>query len=187
MELVRLRALCFIVEAAGVGSMISRGNACQSIGLLGVSREARHMLVELGVIPVLMELFRIGDNAAKLVAGNTLGVVVWSNVDYIRHVAEAGAIPLYAELLQGSDPNDSGKEIAKEVFYILGVAEANAVEIVGHLVRIFILGDDKAKVAAAYVIWDLLDYKHTTSVIQVRSLFSLSFWVMAVMSCIFKI
>jgi len=116
MELVRLGALCFIVEASGVGSMISRGSACQSIRLLGVSREARHTLVELGVIPVLMELFHIGDTAAKLVAGNTLGVVVWSNVDYIRHVVEVGAIPLYAELLQGSDPNDFGKEIAKEVF-----------------------------------------------------------------------
>jgi len=48
----------------------------------------------------------------------------------------------------------------------LGVVEANAVEIVSHLVRIFIVGNDKAKVAAACVIWDLLDYKHTTSVLR---------------------
>ncbi|CAI8596698.1 unnamed protein product [Vicia faba] len=162
-ELVRLGGLRFIVEAAGVGSMVSRERACQSIGLIGVTRQARHTLVDLGVIPVLVELFRVGDNGLKVVAGNTLGVVS-AHVDYIRPVAQAGAIPLYAELLQGGDA--SGKEIAEDVFCILGVAEANAVEIVGHLVRILREGDDEAKAATADVIWDLSGYKHAISVIR---------------------
>ncbi|XP_004506680.1 uncharacterized protein [Cicer arietinum] len=160
-ELIRLGALHFIVEAVGVGNMVSRERACQSIGLLGVTREARRTLVELGVIPVLVELFRNGDNATKLVAGNTLGVV--SAHGYVRQVAEARAIPLYAELLQGSDA--SGKEIAQDVFCILAVSEPNSVEIVGHMVRILREGDDEAKAAAADVIWDLSVYKHATSVV----------------------
>lgn len=161
--LAMLGALHFLVEAAGVGSMISRERACQSIGLLGVTRMGRRMLVELGVIPVLVELFRDGDHTTKLVAGNTLGVIS-AHVDYIRPVAQAGAIPLYAELLQGPDP--SGRDIAEDVFCILAVAEASAVEIVGHLVRILREGDDEAKAAAADVMWDLSDYKHSTSLIR---------------------
>ncbi|KAJ1441281.1 HEAT, type 2 [Sesbania bispinosa] len=161
--LTRLGALHFVVEAAGTGSMVSRERACQSIGLLGVTRQARRMLVELGAIPVLVELFRDGDHKAKLIAGNSLGVVC-AHVDYIRPVAQAGAIPLYAELLQGLDP--SGKEIAEDVFCILAVAEANAVEIAGHLVRILREGDEEAKAAAADVVWDLSGYKHSTSVVR---------------------
>ncbi|KAG5002068.1 hypothetical protein AAZX31_08G314700 [Glycine max] len=161
--LTRLRALHYVVEAAGFGSMVSRERACQAIGLLGVTRQARRMLVELGAIPVLVAMFRDGDHATKLVAGNSLGVIS-AHVDYIRPVAQAGAIPLYAELLEGPDP--SGKEIAEDVFCILAVAEANAVEIAGHLVRILREGDDEAKASAADVMWDLSGYKHTTSVVR---------------------
>ncbi|XP_061349012.1 protein spotted leaf 11-like [Gastrolobium bilobum] len=161
--LTRLGALHFLVEAAGCGSMVSRERACQSIGLLGVTRQARRTLVDLGVIPVLVELFRDGDQATKIVAGNSLGVIS-AHVDYIRPVAQAGAIPLYAELLQG--PDHAGKEIAEDVFCILAVAEANAVEIAGHLVRVLRQGDDDAKAAAADVIWDLSGYKHSTSVVR---------------------
>lgn len=162
-ELIRLRALRFIVEAAGVGSMISRERACQSIGLLGLSGEGKRILFELGVIPVLVELFRVVDNSTKLVAGNTLGVLL-NHVDYLRPIAQAGAIPLYAELLQGHDV--SGKEIAEDVFCILAIAEENTVEIVGQLVKLLREGDDEAKAAAIDVIWDLLLYKHATSVIR---------------------
>lgn len=161
--LTRLRALRYVVEAAGFGSMVLRERACQAIGLLGVTRQARRMLVELGAIPVLVALFREGDHTTKLVAGNSLGVIS-SHVEYIRPVAQAGAIPLYAELLEGPDP--SGKEIAEDVFCILAVAEDNAVEIAGHLVRILREGDDEAKASAADVMWDLSAYKHSTSVIR---------------------
>jgi hypothetical protein len=161
-ELITLGALCFIVEAAGVGSMISRERACQSIGLIGVTKQDRRTLVELGVIPVLVELFRVGDNTMKLVAGNCLGVV--ARLDYITLVAQAGAIPLYAELLKG--PDVSGKEITKNMFCILALEEANAVEIVGHLVRILREDDGEAKAAAADVIWDLSANRNTISVIR---------------------
>jgi hypothetical protein len=161
-ELITLGALCFIVEAASVGSMISRERACQSIGLIGVTKQDRRTLVELGVIPVLVELFRVGDNTMKLVAGNSLGVV--ARLDYITLVAQAGAIPLYAELLKG--PDVSGKEITKNMFCILALEEANAVEIVGHLVRILREDDGEAKAAAADVIWDLSANRNTISVIR---------------------
>ncbi|WJX31543.1 hypothetical protein P8452_19963 [Trifolium repens] len=160
--LITLGALCFIVEAASVGSMISRERACQSIGLIGVTKQDRRTLVELGVIPVLVELFRVGDNTMKLVAGNCLGVV--ARLDYITLVAQAGAIPLYAELLKG--PDVSGKEITKNMFCILALEEANAVEIVGHLVRILREDDGEAKAAAADVIWDLSANRNTISVIR---------------------
>ncbi|XP_045819532.1 uncharacterized protein LOC123912979 [Trifolium pratense] len=161
-ELTRIGALGFLVEAASVGSMISRERACQSIGLIGVTKQTRRTLVELGVIPVLVELFRIGDKTMKLVAGNSLGVV--ARLDYIKLVAQAGAIPLYAELLKG--PDVSGKEIAKNMFCILALEEANAVEIVGHLVRILREDDDEAKTTAADVIWDLSANSNTISVIH---------------------
>jgi hypothetical protein len=161
-ELITLGALCFIVEAASVGSMISRERACQSIGLIGVTKQDRRTLVELGVIPVLVELFRVGDNTMKLVAGNSLGVV--ARLDYITLVAQAGAIPLYAELLKG--PDVSGKEITKNMFCILALEEANAVEIDGHLVRILREDDGEAKAAAADVIWDLSANRNTISVIR---------------------
>ncbi|GAU41225.1 hypothetical protein TSUD_129010 [Trifolium subterraneum] len=161
-ELIGIYALGFLVEAAGVGSMISRERACQSLGLIGVTKQTRRTLVELGVIPVLVELFRIGDNTMKLVAANSLGVV--ARLDYIRQVAQAGAIPLYAELLKG--PDVSGKEITKNMFCILALEEANAVEIVGHLVRILREDDGEAKVAAADVIWDLSANSNTIFVIR---------------------
>ncbi|KAL2322773.1 hypothetical protein Fmac_027152 [Flemingia macrophylla] len=161
--LTRQRALRYLVEAAGLGSMVSRERACQAIGLLGVTRQARRMLVELGAIPILVALFRNGDHTTKRVAGNSLGVIS-AHVEYIRPVAQAGAIPLYAELLEGPDP--VGKEIAEDVFCILAVAEDNAVEIAGHLVRILREGDDEAKASAADVMWDLSGYKHSTSVVR---------------------
>ncbi|ESW18593.1 hypothetical protein PHAVU_006G053700 [Phaseolus vulgaris] len=161
--LTRLRALHYVVEAASFGSIVSRERACQAIGLLGVTRQTRRVLVELGAIPVLVSLFRVGEHSTKLVAGNSLGVIS-AHVDYIRPVAQAGAIPLYAELLEGPDP--SGKEIAEDVFCILAVAEANAVEIAGHLVRILREGNDEAKASAADVMWDLSGYKHSMSVVR---------------------
>ncbi|KAK1581463.1 hypothetical protein Q3G72_006242 [Acer saccharum] len=82
-----LGGLRFLVEAARFGSMVSRERACQAIGLLGVRRCTRHRLVELGVIPVLVELFRVGDSTTKLVAGNSLGVIL-SHVDYIGILRE---------------------------------------------------------------------------------------------------
>jgi hypothetical protein len=48
---------------------------CQSIGLFKVTRQTRHTFVELGVIPMLVELFLNGDNATKVVADSTLDVV----------------------------------------------------------------------------------------------------------------
>ena len=78
--------------------MVSRERACQAIGLLGVRSCARHRLVELRVIPVLVELFRVGDSTTKLVASNSLGVIS-AHVDYIRLVAEVGAIPLLVKKL----------------------------------------------------------------------------------------
>ncbi|KAK4851847.1 hypothetical protein QYF36_018902 [Acer negundo] len=106
-----LGGLRFLFEAARFGSMVSRERACQAIGLLRVRRLARSRHVELGVIPVLVELFRVGDSTIKV-------------------VAEAGAILLYAELLQR--PDFIGKEIAEDVFCILAVAEENAVSIAEH-------------------------------------------------------
>ncbi|PON43280.1 Armadillo-type fold containing protein [Parasponia andersonii] len=149
-------------DAVSSGSMVSRERACQAIGLIGVMRRARRMLVNLGVIPVLVELFCDGDTTTELVAGNSLGVIS-AHIDYIRPVAEAGAIPLYAELFQG--PELSGKEIAEDAFCILAVDEGNAVVIVEHLVRILREGDDEARTAAADVLWDLLGYKHSVFVV----------------------
>uniref|UniRef100_A0A5B7BPT4 Putative armadillo repeat-containing protein 4 n=1 Tax=Davidia involucrata TaxID=16924 RepID=A0A5B7BPT4_DAVIN len=161
--IVSLGGLRFVVESARCGSMISRTRAAQVIGLLGLVRRARRMLVDSGAISALIDLLRDGDISTKLVAGNALGVIS-SHVDYIRPVAQAGAIPLYAELLQGPDP--MGKEIAEDVFCILAVAEANAVTIAEHLVRILRGDNDEAKAAAADVLWDLSGYKHSLSVVR---------------------
>ncbi|PNX83464.1 U-box domain-containing protein 14-like [Trifolium pratense] len=117
--------IVLFIEAAGVGSKISRGRTCQSIDKL-------RTFVELRVIPVLVELLRNGDKAMILVAGH----------------------------------DAFGKEIVEDVFCILAVAEANVIEIVGHLVRILTEGDDEAKAAGANVIWDLSGYMHATSVIR---------------------
>lgn len=144
--LTRLGGLHFLVEAASCGSMVSRERSCQAIGLIGVSGRGRHTLVDLGVIPVLIGLLREGDHSTKLVAGNALGVIS-AHVDYIRPVAQAGAICLFAELFQGSDFHDN--LIAENVFCILAVAEENAIEIAGHLVRILREGDDESKFSAA--------------------------------------
>ncbi|TXG67638.1 hypothetical protein EZV62_008913 [Acer yangbiense] len=112
-----------------------------------VRRLARCRHVELGVIPVLVDLFCVGDSTTKVVAGNSLGVIS-VHVDYIRLVAEVGATLLYAELLQG--PDFIGKEIAEDVFCILAVAEENAVSIIAeHLVRILREGDDESKTVTA--------------------------------------
>ncbi|KAL3508398.1 hypothetical protein ACH5RR_027799 [Cinchona calisaya] len=79
----------------------------------------------------LMELIQNGDISAKLVAANALGISS-SHVDYIRPAAQAGAIPLFAEILGGCEP--LGKEIAEDVFCVVAVAEENAVVIFQHLV-----------------------------------------------------
>ncbi|TYH46436.1 hypothetical protein ES332_D11G335400v1 [Gossypium tomentosum] len=161
--LVSLGGLRFLVEAARVGNMLSRERACQAIGLLGITRRVRRMLVDLGVIDVLMELLRVGDGALKVVAGNTLGVIL-ANIDYIDLVAQSGAIPLFAELIQGSE--SVGQEIAEDAFCLLAVGEANAVVIAEHLVRILREGNAESKAAAANVFWDLSGYKHTVPVIR---------------------
>ncbi|XP_022936629.1 uncharacterized protein LOC111443172 [Cucurbita moschata] len=161
--LISLRGLPFLVQAARYGCMASRERACQAIGLIAITRRGRHMLVELGVIPVLIELFCEGDYVTKLVAGNSLGIVS-AHVAYIRPVAQAGAIPLFADLLQW--PNPIAKEIAEDVFCLLAVAEANAVLIFDHLVRILKEGDDEGKAAAADVLWDLSSYKYSIPIVQ---------------------
>ncbi|XP_039022294.1 uncharacterized protein LOC120154703 [Hibiscus syriacus] len=131
--LISLGGVRFLVEAASCGHVLSRERACQAIRLFGVTRRAHRMLVDLGVIDVLVEMLRVGDGAAKLVAGNSLGVVS-ANINIIDLIAKAGAIPLYAELIQGPDP--LGHEIAEDAFCVLAVAEANAVSIAENLVRI---------------------------------------------------
>ncbi|KAM3320417.1 hypothetical protein P3S67_007617 [Capsicum chacoense] len=131
----------FLVESARCGSMVSRCRAAQAIGLLGL----------------------VGDSSTKVVAANALGVIS-SHVDYIRPLANAGAIPLYADLLQGTEP--MGKEIAEDVFCILAMVEENAVAIVEHLVRILRRDSSEAKAAAADVLWDLAGYKHLPSVLR---------------------
>ncbi|KAK0599016.1 hypothetical protein LWI29_001562 [Acer saccharum] len=144
-----LGGLRFLVEAARFGSMVSRERACQAIGLLGVRRCTRHRLVELGVIPVLVELFRVGDSTTKLVAGNSLGVIL-SHVDYIgegdnesedvtadvfcdlsdyKHsipvVISSGAIPILVNLL--SDGNVEVRERVSGAIAKLSYDEADRV------------------------------------------------------------
>ncbi|MED6125597.1 hypothetical protein PIB30_070059 [Stylosanthes scabra] len=162
-EIVHLDALHYVVEAVGVGSMVSRERACQAIGMFGVTREGRRAVVELGAILPVVELFRCGDHTTKLVAGNTLGVIS-AYIDCIRSIARAGAIPLYSELLEGGDP--SGKDIAEDAFCVLAVDEANAIEIFENLVRILRDGDNEAKAAAANVVWDLSTYSYSTPVVR---------------------
>ncbi|KAE8667839.1 hypothetical protein F3Y22_tig00112368pilonHSYRG00012 [Hibiscus syriacus] len=57
-ELISLGGVRFLAEEAscGHGHMLSRERACQAIGLLGVTRRAHRMLVDLGAIDVLMEM-----------------------------------------------------------------------------------------------------------------------------------
>ncbi|CAN8268969.1 unnamed protein product [Cochlearia groenlandica] len=91
-------------------------------------------------------------------------VLAHSGRVYYRPVTEAGAIPLYVELLSGDDP--MGKDIAEDVFSILAVAEGNAVLIAEQLVRIVREGDNDSKLAASDDLWDLASYKHSVSVIR---------------------
>ncbi|XP_068668941.1 protein ARABIDILLO 1 [Aristolochia californica] len=151
-----------LIEAAGSGKMVSRTRAAHVIGLLGITRRVRQMLVGLGVVHVLVSLLREGDMPAKLTAGNALGIIS-SHIDCIRPVACSGAIPLFAQLLEGQEP--LGREIAEDMFCILAVAEENAVAIVEHVVRILRDGNDEAKAAAADVLWDLSGFKHSFSVV----------------------
>ncbi|KAK0601397.1 hypothetical protein LWI29_023875 [Acer saccharum] len=120
-------------------------------------------LVEAAHFGILVDLFRVGDSTTKVVAGNSPGVIS-VHVDYIRLVAEAGAILLYAELLQV--PDFIGKEIAEDVFCVLAVAKENAVSIAEHLVRILREGDDESKPVSADVFCDLSDYKHSIHVVR---------------------
>lgn len=159
------RRVDLLVEAASRGSTISRTRAAYAIGLLGLVKRARARLaiVDAGAVPVLKQLLAEGDSSMKVVAGNSLGVIS-SHVDHIRPIAQAGVIPLYADLLRGSNP--TGKEVAEDVFCVLAVCEENAVAIVEHLVRILRGDDVGAKAAAADVIWDLSSYKYSSPVLQ---------------------
>ncbi|KAG8386039.1 hypothetical protein BUALT_Bualt03G0107600 [Buddleja alternifolia] len=157
------RSVHHLVEAARYGSLISRTRAAHAIGFLGSIKKARRTLVDAGAVIALMNLLKDGDSSMKLVAGNSLGVIS-SHVDHIRPVAQVGVIPLYAELLGGSDP--IGKEIAEDVFCILAVNEENAVTIIEHLVRILRGDNTEAKAAAADVIWDLSSYNYSLPILQ---------------------
>jgi len=121
------------------------------------------MLVELGAMQALIGLLRDGDDSGRIVVGNALGIVA-SHVDYLRPLAQAGAIPLYMELLRGNDA--LGKEIVEDVFCVLAVAEENAVLIVDHLERV-LEGNEgqETKAAAIDVIWNLSGYKHLIFVV----------------------
>lgn len=158
-----LRGVGFLVESARCGSMTSRTRAAQAIGLLGMVKRARCHLVTSGAIEVLIDLLRNGDTLAKIVAGNALGIIS-SHVDYIRPAAEAGAIPLYAELLQEHGP--MGKEIVEDVFCILAIAETNSVAIIEQLLRIMRGNDNDAKAAAADVLWGLSSYEQALPIIR---------------------
>ncbi|KAF3529278.1 hypothetical protein DY000_02036348 [Brassica cretica] len=87
--------------------------ACHAIGLIGVTRQCRGLLVEARVVPALVDLFRDGDEKGKILAGNALEIIA-AQPEYIRLVTEAGSIPLYVELLSGGD--SMGKDIAEDVF-----------------------------------------------------------------------
>ncbi|XP_057432539.1 uncharacterized protein LOC130725315 [Lotus japonicus] len=67
-KLTTLGAFHLLVEAAGTGSVICRERAYQTVELLGITQGARHELVELGVISVLVELMLDGDQCTKLIA-----------------------------------------------------------------------------------------------------------------------
>ncbi|EOY12122.1 Uncharacterized protein TCM_030724 [Theobroma cacao] len=81
-------------------------------------------LVELGVIPVIVYLIRVGGSDTKLVAGNRF-VVISTQIDYLGHVAQARAIPLLVELLQGPDP--LGWDVAENALRLLAHNEENVV------------------------------------------------------------
>lgn len=108
--------------------------ACQAIGLLGVSKEERRLLAGWDVIPLPVDLLRNGDGRQD--GASLQSLMLWvgyrvMKINCIRETARAGAIPLYAELLQGLlDP--MGREIAQDVFCLLAVDESSAVVIAEH-------------------------------------------------------
>ncbi|CAA6657284.1 unnamed protein product [Spirodela intermedia] len=160
--IVHTGGLPLLIEAVSCGPMTSRRRAAHAIGLMATASRVHHMLVDWRVVPALLDLLREGDPQAKLTAANSLGIIS-SHVDYLRLVAQAGAIPLYAELLEGQDA--LGKEIAEDVFCILAVVEENAVLICAQLVKILRGDDEDAKAAAADVLWGLSGHNHSFSVI----------------------
>lgn len=162
--IISLSGLRFLIEAVKFGGMASRERAAHAVGCLGVAKAVRRMLVDLGAMQMLIDLFIEGDDTStKLVAGNALGVIS-SHIACIRPFAQAGAIPLYVELLHGHDP--IGKEIAEDVFCVLAVAEVNAVAITEHLVQILKGNDQEVKAAAADILWDLSSYHHSVPFIR---------------------
>lgn len=160
--IVHTDGLPLLVEAVSCGPMASRGRAAHAVGLMATASGVQHMLVDWRAVPALLDLFREGDPQAKLTAANSLGIIS-SHVDYLCLVAQAGAIPLYAELLEGQDA--LGKEIAEDVFCILAVVEENAVLICEQLVRILRGDDEEAKAAAADVLWGISGHNHSVSVV----------------------
>ncbi|XP_057429074.1 U-box domain-containing protein 12-like [Lotus japonicus] len=122
------------------------------IGLLGgIPNEIGHELIELGAVPVLVELLRTGDQTTKLIAANSLHKLSSHTDQITKPFSQAGAIPLFDELLQGPDP--SGKRIVGNVLSELAVRDDSVVEMVGHLVRILKEGDDESKAYAANMMW----------------------------------
>lgn len=121
------------------------------------------MLVNVGVIHVLIELLKENDLAAKIDVGNSLGIIL-AHVDYLRPVAQACAIPLFVELLEGTNPQ--GKEIVEDVFCILAVVEENVIAIAEHSVRMLQGSNVEAKATTTNVAWDLSSYKHYVSVVR---------------------
>lgn len=108
----------------------------------------------------LVELLQIGDESAKVVAANALGVIA-SHLDYCRPVSEAGAVPLIAGML--GECEGLGLDIAVDVLCILSVLDENAPVIFEYLDRI-LKGDNlEAKGAAADLIWTLAGFKHVES------------------------
>lgn len=107
--------------------------ACQAIGLLGVSKEERRLLVGWDVDTVAR---RSSPKWGRQAGRSLQSLMLWvgyqvMKINCIRETARAGAIPLYAELLQGLlDP--MGREIAQDVFCLLAVDESSAVVIAEH-------------------------------------------------------
>ncbi|EOY12111.1 Uncharacterized protein TCM_030711 [Theobroma cacao] len=81
-------------------------------------------------VPNVINSICIQPPVAPLNLGNTLGVIS-TQIDYLGHVAQAGAIPLLAELLQGPDP--LGWDVAENALCLLALNEENAVSIADHL------------------------------------------------------
>ena len=90
--------------------------------------------------------------------------MISAHVDCIRPLAQAGAIPLYIELLRGAEPLE--KEIAEDVFCVLAIAEVNAVSIAQNLAQILTQNDDKAKAVAAEILGRLSRFKPSVPVYQ---------------------